>query len=113
MCPECPKSFFNLVLILFPLELHYRDRVPLYTYAIPGSLPERVASLCPLQHIATLPSKKNNIYLTSQLLRDVSANVSFMYLEAGILGAAIQETLCNSSIKQGNYVIFQTLAFIL
>jgi len=105
------KSSLTLALILVSLEPNDLNRVSVCVIA--DIVPELAASLCSLQHIATFPSKKNNTCLTSQLFRDISANVSFIYLEAAILSAAIQEILCNASVKQENSVIFQTPAFIL
>jgi hypothetical protein len=84
--------------------------VPLY--AIPRLyVPEYVASLCLLQHIPTFSTKKNIVCLTSQLLREISENVSFSYLEAAILDAATEEILCNSSEKQEYPVIFILSSF--
>jgi len=63
------KSSLTSVLNLLPIEPSDCSCVPAYT--IPGIVPEYATSLCPLQHIATFRSKKNNICLTSQLFRDI------------------------------------------
>jgi hypothetical protein len=86
---------------------------PRALHAIPPIVPEYVAGLFPFQYIPNFSTNKNNMCLKSQLLREVSANVVFSYIEAAILDTAIKDILYKASIKQEYSVIFQTLAFVI